>query len=245
MIIFALIIADKMELTGKKYIVTGGSSGLGKAMAKSLVAEGARVIITGRDADKLNEVAAEIKAEAFHADVTNEAAVVALFDHVKKSWGTLDGLVNNAGIGDYWAEVDQIDLDEMRRIFEINVFGATRMGSYAAGLFKAQKFGDLVNIASTASTKGFKMGSVYAASKFALRGLTECWQAELRPFNVRVIQINPSEVPTAFNVASREEKALVDKKLSPQEIADVLIASLKMDPRGFIPEVSVFATNPF
>ena len=84
------------------------------------------------------------------------------------------------------------------------------MGSYAAGLFKAQKFGDLVNIASTASTKGFKMGSVYAASKFALRGLTECWQAELRPFNVRVIQINPSEVPTA----KRAIKVLVSNSLS-------------------------------
>lgn len=234
-----------MELTGKKYIVTGGSSGLGKAMAKSLIEEGALVLITGRDEDKLNKVAAVIKAEAFHADVTNEADVEKLFAHVMKEWGTLDGLINNAGIGDYWAEVDQIDLDEMRRIFEINVFGATRMGTYAARIFKAQKSGDLVNIASTASTKGFKMGSVYAASKFALRGLTQCWQAELRPYNVRVIQINPSEVPTAFNVSSREEKALVDKKLSPQEIADVLVSSLKMDPRGFIPEVSVFATNPF
>lgn len=234
-----------MDLKNKIYIVTGGSSGLGKAMATSLITEGAIVIITGRDEVKLKLVATEIKAIPFHADVINEAEVSALFEFVNKTYGKLDGLINNAGIGDYWAEVDQIDLDEMRRIFEVNVFGATRMGTYAARIFKVQKSGDLVNIASTASTKGFKMGSVYAASKFALRGLTECWQAELRPFNVRVIQINPSEVPTAFNVPNREEKALVDKKLTPQEIADVLVASLKMDPRGFIPEVSVFATNPF
>jgi len=234
-----------MELTGKKYIVTGGSSGLGKAMAKSLIAEGAMVLITGRDPHKLRIVAAEIHAEAFHTDVSNESEVEDLFSYVKETWGGLDGLINNAGIGNYWAEVDELDVAEMQRIFEVNVFGAARMGSHAARIFKAQQSGDLVNIASTASKKGFKMGSVYASSKFALRGLTECWQAELRPYNVRVIQINPSEVPTAFNVESREEKPLVDNKLSPQEIADVLIACLKMDPRGFIPEVSVFATNPF
>ena len=93
--------------------------------------------------------------------------------------------------------------------------------------------------------KGYKMGSIYAASKFALRALSQCWQAELRPYNVRVIQINPSEVPTAFAQADRIERPLEDKKLSPKEIADVLVATLKMDRRGFVPEVSVFATNPF
>jgi 3-oxoacyl-[acyl-carrier protein] reductase len=125
------------------------------------------------------------------------------------------------------------------------VFGATMMASHAARIFKDQKYGDIVNIASTASLKGYKMGSIYAASKFALRGLSQCWQAELRPYNVRVIQINPSEVPTAFAKVDRVEKPLEDNKLTPKEIADTMVAALKMDRRGFIPEVSVFATNPF
>ena len=84
-----------------------------------------------------------------------------------------------------------------------------------------------------------------SSSKFALRSMTQCWQAELRPYNVRVVQINPSEVPTAFGREDRTEKDLEPQKLSPQEIADVLIASLKMDQRGFIPEVTIHATNPF
>lgn len=233
-----------MELKDNIYIVTGGSSGLGKSMAMALIADGAKVVITGRNLEKLNRVGEEINAKAFHADVANDADIEALFEFVQAEYGKLDGLINNAGIGD-WAAIDEMDREKMKHVFEINVFGASMMASHAAKMFKKQNYGDIVNIASTASLKGFKMGSIYAASKFALRGLSQCWQAELRPHNVRVIQINPSEVPTAFSAADRQERPLEDNKLRPQEIADVLIATLKMDRRGFIPEVSVFATNPF
>jgi 3-oxoacyl-[acyl-carrier protein] reductase len=88
-------------------------------------------------------------------------------------------------------------------------------------------------------------GSIYASSKFALRGLTQCWQAELRPYNVRVFQINPSEVPTAFGVEDRVEKSDVENKLSAKEIAHVICSQLEMDNRGYVPEVTVHATNPF
>lgn len=233
-----------MELTNNIYIVTGGSSGLGKAMAAALISNGATAIITGRNKEKLDSVATEIQAVAYHADVTNQTEIDELYNFVKEKYGRLDGLINNAGIGD-WAPVDEMDMEKMRTVFEINVFGAAMMAAPAAKWFKEQNYGDIVNIASTASQKGFKMGSIYAASKFALRGMTQCWQAELRPHNVRVIQINPSEVPTAFSATDRVERPLEEKKLTPQEIAHVLIASLKMDRRGFIPELSVFATNPF
>lgn len=233
-----------MELKDKIYIVTGGSSGLGKAMAIGLIEEGAKVVITGRDKEKMNNVAQEIGATPFHADVANDSDILELYDFVDVEFGQLDGLINNAGIGD-WAAIDEMDKEKMRAVFEINVFGAAMMASHAAKRFKKQNYGDIVNIASTASQKGFKMGTIYAASKFALRGMSQCWQAELRPFNVRVIQINPSEVPTAFSAEDRVERELTANKLRPKEIADVAIASLKMDRRGFIPEVSVFATNPF
>jgi 3-oxoacyl-[acyl-carrier protein] reductase len=233
-----------MELKDKVYIVTGGSSGLGKEMAKSLMSEGAKVIITGRNFEKLNRVAEELSVEAYHSDVAKDEEISGLFEMVQAKYGKLDGLINNAGVGD-WAAVDELEREKMKNVFEINVFGAAMMASHASKIFKKQHYGDIVNIASTASIKGFKMGSIYAASKFALRGLSQCWQAELRPYNVRVIQINPSEVPTAFSVENREERPLEENKLRPKEIADVLISSLKMDRRGFIPEVTVFATNPF
>ena len=93
--------------------------------------------------------------------------------------------------------------------------------------------------------KGFKSGSVYAASKFAVRALTQCWQAELRPYSIRVCQLNPSEVKTAFNDPDRVERSLVDNKLRPSEISHAIISVLEMDDRGFVNELNVWATNPF
>lgn len=233
-----------MSLTNKVYIVTGGSSGIGKAIAIELIKEGATVIITGRNQEKLNKVALEINADPKHINVENDHEIDELYNYVKTKYNQFDGLINNAGIAD-WSPIDELKRDQLKAVFEVNVYGAAMMAAGAAKIFKSQNYGDLVNIASTASVKGFKMGSIYAASKFALRGMSQCWQDELRPFNVRVIQINPSEVLTAFNTTDRVEKPLKDNKLRPQEIADVVIAALKMDRRGFIPELTVFATNPF
>ena len=233
-----------MNLKDKVFIVTGGSSGLGKEMAIALAEHEAHVIITGRDKTKLNNVAAATDLDAFHADVVNDEDIQNLFDYVMKKYGQLDGLINNAGIGG-WLAIDEMNREKMREVFEVNVFGAAMVASHAAKIFKEQKFGDIVNIASTASQKGYKNGSIYAASKFALRAMTQSWQAELRPFNIRVIQVNPSEVPTAFGAENRVERSMEDNKLTPKEIADVVIAALQMDRRGFIPELSVFATNPF
>ena len=176
-----------MDLKDKIYLVTGGSSGLGKEMAVGLMREGAIVVITGRDEGKLNEVANEIGARAFHSDVSNDEDIERLFDFIKSEYGKLDGLINNAGIGG-WAPIEAMDRDKLRKVFEVNVFGAAMVASHAARIFMDQNYGDIINVASTASQKGYKNGSIYSASKFALRSMSQCWQAELRPYNVRVIQ---------------------------------------------------------
>jgi len=119
------------------------------------------------------------------------------------------------------------------------------MAKYAANLFKKQNSGNIINIASTAGTKGFANGTVYSSSKFALRGMTQCWQAELRKYNVRVILVNPSEVLTAFGDDEGKERKEVPNKLRSYEIAHTIVSTLEMDDRGFIPEVTVWATNPF
>ena len=110
---------------------------------------------------------------------------------------------------------------------------------------KLQEHATIINIGSTASLKGYKNGSVYASSKFAVRCLTQCWQAELRPYNIRVCQINPSEVTTAFGNLERLERDEVDNKLTPREISHSIISVLEMNNRGFINELNVWATNPF
>ena len=175
-----------MILMDKVYIITGGSSGLGKAFAHELIVNFAQVIITGRDKEKLDKVAKELGCHSFHADVTKDEDLDALIAYTLKTFNQLDGIINNAGIGD-WAAIDEMDREKMKAVFEINVFGATMMAAKAAKIFKTQQFGDIVNIASTASQKGYKMGSIYAASKFALRALSQCWQAATsrHPWNHR------------------------------------------------------------
>lgn len=235
----------KMNLKDKRVILTGGSSGLGKAMCQMLTERGAKVIITGRDEEKLNQVADQLGAIPFHANVAKREDVIATYQFAQEKLGGLDIMINNAGIGANRDMLDELDIDEMRKVYDVNVFGAAMMGIEAAKIFKKQKSGNIVNIASTASINGYEGGSIYSSSKFALRGLSANWQQELRKYNIRVFNINPSFVPTAFNNEAREERAEEANKLTPTEIAHAVIGALEMDPRGYIPDLSVHATNPF
>lgn len=234
-----------MNIKNSTFLITGGSAGIGKATAKLLVEKGGKVAITGRDKSKLEKVAKEIEAFPIHADVAVENEARKTYELFLKQFGRLDCLINNAGIGDAWNEITELDLKAFHKVYDVNVFGAALMASEAAKLFKKQKSGNIINIASTAGTKGFANGTVYASSKFALRGMTQCWQAELRKYNVRVILVNPSEVTTAFGDNERNEKPELKNKLRPLEIAHTIVTALEMDDRGFIPEVTVWATNPF
>ncbi len=234
-----------MNINNSAFIVTGGSAGIGKATAKLLSEKGGKVAITGRDKSKLEKVAKEINAFPIHADVASEEDVRKTYEIFLEQFGKLDCLINNAGIGDSWNELTDLDMQAFHRVYDVNVFGAALMAREAAKLFKKQKSGNIINIASTAATKGFANGTVYASSKFALRGMTQCWQAELRKYNVRVILVNPSEVTTAFGDLDRVEREEVKNKLRPIEIAHAIVSALEMDDRGFIPEVTVWATNPF
>jgi len=231
-----------MNFKGKKVLITGGSSGLGKATAAMLAEKGADVLITGRDEKKLKDVATELDCKALVLDMSNKEAIKGGAEKILSVLGGLDILINNAGIGEF-ALLEELSLDAFERVFQINVFGLAMLTQALLPALKRSK-GDMINIASTAGVKGFAYGSVYAGSKFALRGMTQCWQAELRQHDIRVILVNPSEVPTAFNVPDRTEKELSESKLTPREIAHTIVSALEMDKRGFIPEVTVWATNP-
>ena len=232
-----------MNLTNATVLVTGGSSGIGYSIARTLVAAGARVAITGRDPGRLQKAAADIGALAIEADVSIPADVQRTYQEVFKEFGHLDVLINNAGVGVFKPLVD-LEPADFDRVFATNVTGAMLMAREAARHFVARKRGNLVNIASTAGVRGAANGTAYYGSKFALRGMTECWRAELRPHNVRVILINPSEVITSFAATAGFPQSDNPSKLQGDDIALVVKATLEMDDRGFIPEVTVFATNP-
>lgn len=233
-----------MDLEGAKILITGGSSGIGFATASFLREKGAKVMITGRNKEKLEKAAEKIGAIAVVADVAKEEDIQKTYQAVEEKLGGLDVLINNAGIGRR-KSLEELSMQDFEDIYRVNVFGAALMAREAAKIFKKQDHGNIINIASTAGKKGYPTGSVYCGSKFALRGMTECWQAELRKHNVRVILVNPSEVTTAFGQDDRKERDEVPNKLRSQEIAHTIVSTLEMDNRGFIPEVTVFATNPF
>jgi 3-oxoacyl-[acyl-carrier protein] reductase len=233
-----------MELKKAVALVTGGGSGIGRSIAEALAREGARVTVMGRREKPLREVAGVTGGGWIAGDVGIEEDALAAVRSVVEEHGRLDILVNNAGYG-LFKPLVETSLEELEALYRTNVFGAFLMAREAAKQFIAQGSGELINVASTSSQRGSATRTAYGSSKFALRGMSECWRDELRRHNVRVMLVNPSEVMTDFAAKAGEERARSDKKLRPQEIADAVIGALKVDSRGFVPEFSVFATNPY
>jgi 3-oxoacyl-[acyl-carrier protein] reductase len=128
----------------------------------------------------------------------------------------------------------------MQRVLNTNVLGAMMVARESARHFIGRKRGNIINMSSSAGVRGFAGGTAYVASKFALSGMTECWRAKLRKHDIRVMQINPSEVQTDFY----RGRPLSERKLRAIEVAHAALSMLEMDDRGFITELSVWATNP-
>ncbi len=225
----------------RRFLITGGSQGIGAALVSLARAQGHEVVFTGRDQARIDQVAAESGAVGLRADVAvaddNRRTVEAAVGRM----GGIDVLVNNAGVG-YLAEVGEIDMDRMRALFDINVFGLVDLTNRVAPLLKAQQSGYVFNVASTSGMKGAKAGTVYAASKWAVRGLSQCWQAELRPHGVHVTCVCPSEVQTDWMGRTGRNNP---NKLYAVDIAETVMAALAMQSRALWPELAIFANNPW
>jgi 3-oxoacyl-[acyl-carrier protein] reductase len=155
--------------------------------------------------------------------------------------GGVDVLINNAGVG-YIADVGSIDMDAMRSLFGTNVFGMVDIANRVVPGMITQGWGDIVNIASTSGTKGAKGYTAYAGSKWAVRGITQCWQAELRPQGIRVMCVLPSEVQTNWMGRTGRNNP---NKLFARDIAATIFAALEMPRSVLWPELPVFANNPW
>lgn len=225
----------------RRFLVTGASQGIGAALVALAREQGHDVVFTGRDQDRIDHVAAKSGAHGIRADVAlpedNQRAVDACLDRM----GGIDVLVNNAGIG-YLAEVGAIDMAQMRALFDINVFGLVDLTNRIAPLLKDQGHGYIFNIASTSGMKGGAAGTVYAASKWAVRGITQCWQTELRPHGVHVTCVCPSEVQTDWMGRTGRNNP---NKLYAVDIAEAILAVLGMRSRALWPEFAIFANNPW
>ena len=225
----------------KRFLITGGSQGIGAALVGLARREGHTVVFTGRHEETIAPVASETGAVGVTADSRVEADNARVIEICQRQMSGIDVLVNNAASW-YDAAIGELDMDAMRRLFDSNVFGMVDLTNRVVPLMKAQQRGDIVNLSSTSGTKGRKLGTAYAASKWAVRGITQCWQAELRPHSIRVVSICPSEVQTRWGGHERRDNP---NKLYAVDIAQTIMAALAMHPRAFWPELSVLATNPW
>jgi 3-oxoacyl-[acyl-carrier protein] reductase len=233
-----------MDLKKARALVTGGSSGIGYATAQLLRDRGAEVAICGRRADALEEAASELGALAVVCDVSREEEVVRMVNRVVSELGDYNVLINNAGWGN-WAPLVETTVADFQRVWETNVLGAMLVARESARHFIKKNTGNIVNIASTSGQRGGSGGTTYASTKFALSGMTECWRAELRKNNIRVMQVNPSEVQTNFFVASGSgARPANTSKLQGEDIAHTIASMLELDDRGMVVESTVWATNP-
>lgn len=233
-----------MELNQAKVLVTGGTQGIGYEIAKQMKAQGAQVVICGRNGERLAKVAKELSVIGIQADVSKESDVIHLVQEAHKKMGGLNVLINNAAYG-YFSVLTEMNTKKFNELLATNLTGAMMVGRECAKIFVSENSGNIINISSTAGNSGYASGTAYCATKFALKGMTECWRQELRKHNVRVMLVNPSEVQTEFMPNSGSpQRTMNETKLEAEEIAHLIVSMLTMRNRGFITEATVFATNP-
>lgn len=233
-----------MELSEIRALVTGGSSGIGKATAKAITEAGGKVVIAARSKERLENAANEIGVTPIRCDVSKEKQVIDLVDQTIDELEDYNVLINNAGYGEF-SKLVNLSAKDFEEQLMTNTIGAMMVARESAKHFIKQDFGNIINISSTAGKRGFEGGTAYVASKFAMGGMTECWRSELRGHNIRVMQINPSEVQTQFSEnAGMGERPFNETKLIADDIAQAICNMLSLPNRGFIPDASVWATNP-
>jgi 3-oxoacyl-[acyl-carrier protein] reductase len=235
-----------VDLKNAAVLVTGGSCGIGFETARLLRERGARVAICARHKDMLQSAAQQLGALPIVADVSNEDDVLRMIGEVVREYSDYNVLINNAGFGAFAPLVD-LTADDFFRVWQTNVLGAMLVGRESAKHFVGRSEGNIVNISSTAGQRGVANGSAYCSSKFAVHALTECWRAELRQHNIRVMQVNPSEVLTNFGEgepSAASSKPDNPSKLHASDIAHLIVSMLEMEGRGFVTESTIWATNP-
>ncbi|QMT18219.1 3-ketoacyl-ACP reductase [Planococcus maritimus] len=236
------------SIKGKTAIITGGGRGIGRAIAIALANEGVNVGLIGLNQENLDKVSVElqdanVKVATASADVTDLVAIEQATEKLKNELGAIDILINNAGTGKFGGFME-LSPEEWKNIVDVNLMGvynATR--AVLPGMIE-QSSGDIINISSTAGQKGAPVTSAYSSSKFAVMGLTESLALEVRKHNIRVTAMTPSTVVTDLAHESNLITGDAEKVMHPEDLADLIVASLKLHPRVFVKSAGLWSTNP-
>lgn len=230
-------------LEGKIAAVTGGTRGIGRAIAQALLDCGATVAICARTEEGIKRAADQMRASGRiagkAADVSNPDEVHSFFEFIDQRLGGLDILINNAGVG-YFRSVADISIEEWQRTIGINLNGAFYCSREAIARFRKRGAGFIVNISSLAGKNPFAGGAAYNASKFGLNGFSEAMMLDHRHDNVHVSYIMPGSVETEFS----QQVSTADWKIAPEDIAEIVLTVLRMPARTLISRVEVRPSRP-
>ena len=234
-------------LAGQTSLVTGGSRGIGLAIARRLSAMGSKVAICGRDRDRLEESAALLRREgaavgavlAVPADVAKAGDVARLVDRLTQELGPLDIVVNNAGIGVFGPGQDASEKD-WDRVLGTNLKGVFLVCRAVAPGMIARRTGHIINISSLAGKNAFANGAVYCASKWGLQGFSYCLAEDLRAHAIRVSVVCPGSVLTKFGPHAGKDPS---KMLQPDDVAHAVAMLVTQEPQSFVSEVLLRPTQ--
>lgn len=225
---------DALNMDGKIVWITGSGRGMGRAHAELLADLGADIVVHDVLADEAEETAARVRragrrAIVSNADITDASAMRALVDDVAGKWGTIDVLVNNAGIGEH-ADIEEISSASLRRMFDIHVRGTFFCTQAVVPAMKDKRFGRIVNISSIWGMTGHGTASHYCAAKTAVLGFTKAWAKELAPWNILVNAVCPGGVLTEMpirvqgmeKIREKEKKVPIGRWAQPEEISQAV-----------------------
>ncbi len=236
------------SLKGKVALITGAGKGIGRSTAIELAKEGVNIGLIARTESDLKAVASELEAFDVQvayatADVSSMEEVNAAVEHLHTKLGATDILINNAGIGKFGSFLE-LDPDEWKQIIDVNLMGVYYVTRAVLPQLIEKNGGDIINISSTAGQKGAPVTSAYSASKFGVLGLTESLALEVRKHNIRVTALTPSTVATELAYKENLTDGNPDKVMQPEDLAEIMVAQLKLHPRIFIKSAGMWSTNP-
>ncbi|CAG7630073.1 Sepiapterin reductase [Paenibacillus solanacearum] len=238
-----------MDLKHTNAVITGAGKGIGKAIAVQLAKEGVNLGLVARTASDLEELRAELES-AYHVKVYTVSADIARRDAAEQAvqsligrLGSLDILINNAGIAQF-GTVAEMEPELWESIVQTNLMGTYYVTRAALPTMLAQASGSIISIASTAGERGFATGSAYCASKAAVLGFTEALMQEVRKSNIRVTALTPSTVNTELAANAGLKIGDEDRMMQPEDLADLVVAALKLPPRVFVKTAGLWTTNP-
>lgn len=236
------------SITGKVALITGAGRGIGRATAIAFAKEGMHVGLVGRTLENLQNVAEELKAYDVNvaiaaASIEDFESITSAVESIRTELGPIDVLINNAGISKFGGFMD-LTPDEWTNIIDVNVKGVYYTTRAVLPEMVERQTGDIINIASTAGQKGAPATSAYTASKAALIGMTESLMMEVRKQNVRVTALTPSTVATDMAKDLNLTDGNPEKVMQPEDMADLMVAQLKLHPRVVLKHAGLWSNNP-